>query len=70
MRNATVDSVPRSFNRPNTLPPRRLNEVISPSTQTDPQRSMKPRIVSFSRDTEVGASVEESRGCTLSAGGA
>ncbi len=31
---------------------------------------MKPRMVSFSRDTEVGASVLDSRGCTESAGGA
>ena len=37
MRNEMSASVPRSLRRPNTLPPRRFHEVISPSTQTEPQ---------------------------------
>ena len=56
--------------RPKTLPPRTFQLVISPSTQTDPHRSMNPRMVSLRRPTEVGVVGEESRGATESGGGA
>ena len=69
MRNEIVASVDRSFSRPKTLPVRTFHEVISPSTHTEPQVSMKPRIVSLSRATEVGASEVDSRGRTESGGG-
>nr|BFF12021.1 hypothetical protein GCM10025699_33240 [Microbacterium flavescens] len=55
IRNEIVASAELSFRRPKTLPPRRFHDVISPSTHTEPQVWMKPRIVSLSRDTEVGA---------------
>src|SRR6478735_1739265 len=64
------ESEPRSFRRPKTLPPRRFHDVISPSTQTKPHFSMNPRIVSLSRETDVGAWGLDSRGWTESAGGA
>src|SRR3546814_8897582 len=67
-RNEIVASVARSFIRPNTLPPRTFHDVISPSTHTEPHRSTKPRMVSFSRATEVGACIVESRGGTESGG--
>ncbi len=69
IRNEIVASVERSFRRPKTLPVRTFQEVISPSTQIEPHVSTKPRIVSFRRATEVGASAVESRGRTESGGG-
>ena len=69
IRNEIVASVERSFRRPKTLPVRTFQEVISPSTQIEPHVSTKPRIVSFRRATDVGASAVESRGRTESGGG-
>ena len=69
MRNEMVASVARSFMRPKTLPVRSFHDVISPSTHTEPQVSMKPRIVSLRRATDVGASEVDSRGRTESGGG-
>ena len=43
--------------------------MISPSTHTEPQFETNPRIVSLSREIEVGASGDDSRGCTESGGG-
>src|SRR5687767_2870685 len=69
MRNEIVASAVLSLRRPKTLPPRRFHDVISPSTQTDPHVATNPRIVSFRRDTDVGACEEESFGRTESGGG-
>src|SRR6478752_2482979 len=70
MRKPRVASVVRSFRRPKTAPPRGFHVVISPSTHTEPQFDTKSRIVSFSRETDVGACGDESRGRTESGGGA
>ena len=69
-RNETSRRWSRSFSRPNTLPPRRLKEG---DLALDPHGAPRldeaaDRVVQA--ETEVGAWGRESRGCTVSAGGA